>query len=109
MHGDPASIEWLGRVSGGIASVGGKAFALDMLARNGFAVPPGFCIKSSAFKEHVSRVRTQLAGEFGSKCGVVPAMVVRQPLAPDLDREIGLWCAALALKAQQRGNKEAIF
>lgn len=52
-------IEWLGELRGTGASAGGKAASLDRLARLGFLVPPGFCVTTSAFRDHLAAVATR--------------------------------------------------
>jgi pyruvate,water dikinase len=55
---DPAAggpfIEWLGSSVSGPEALGGKAASLDRLGRFGFAIPPGFCLTTHAFRAHVA-------------------------------------------------------
>lgn len=54
----PGPIEWLGAPRGPapVVEVGGKAASLDRLARDGFLIPPGFCLTTAAFAAHVAAV-----------------------------------------------------
>jgi pyruvate,water dikinase len=51
-----STVEWLGAVAGGVAVVGGKAASLDRLARLGFRIPPGFCLTTGAFEQHLAGI-----------------------------------------------------
>ena len=50
------AIEWLGELRSPLDAVGGKAASLDRLARDGFLIPPGFCITSAAFRAHLTGI-----------------------------------------------------
>jgi pyruvate,water dikinase len=48
-------VVWLGSADETTpAELGGKAMALDRLARLGFAVPPGFCLTTTAFRSQLA-------------------------------------------------------
>lgn len=50
------AIEWLGELQSPLDAIGGKAASLDRLARNGFLIPPGFCITTAAFRAHLAGI-----------------------------------------------------
>jgi rifampicin phosphotransferase len=50
-------IEWLGRADGGAEALGGKGASLDLLAKLGFRVPPGFCLTTAAFRAQLEAIR----------------------------------------------------
>ena len=50
------AIEWLGELRSSVDFVGGKAASLDRLARDGFLIPPGFCITTTAFVAHLAEI-----------------------------------------------------
>ena len=53
------AIEWLGELRSPLDAVGGKAASLDRLARDGFLIPPGFCITTAAFRAHLAGIATR--------------------------------------------------
>jgi phosphoenolpyruvate synthase/pyruvate phosphate dikinase len=54
-------VEWLGELRSPLHAVGGKAASLDRLARDGFLIPPGFCITTAAFAAHVREISARSA------------------------------------------------
>jgi pyruvate,water dikinase len=50
------AVEWLGELRSSAEVVGGKAASLDRLVREGFLVPPGFCLTTAAFAAYVDDI-----------------------------------------------------
>ena len=50
------AIEWLGQLRSPLGAVGGKAASLDRLAREGFLIPPGFCVTTASFNAHLADI-----------------------------------------------------
>ena len=53
------AVEWLGELRSSAEAVGGKAASLDRLVREGFLVPPGFCLTTAAFAAHLDDIGAQ--------------------------------------------------
>ena len=85
----PRVVAWLGDAVGGADLLGGKGASLDRLARLGFAVPPGFCVTTRAF-------RAQMAALEGGN-------VAASPIWPEILGEIHAALARLELVAREPG------
>ena len=53
------AVEWLGQLRSPTEVVGGKAASLDRLVRDGFNVPPGFCLTTAAFAAHLGAIEAR--------------------------------------------------
>lgn len=69
------AIEWLGQLASPHEAVGGKAASLDRLARDGFLVPPGFCVTTAGFRAHLEAVGAR--APLGQALAALPAEEAR--------------------------------
>lgn len=99
----PRFVAWLGDADGGADALGGKGASLDRLARLGFAVPPGFCVTTAAFRAQMAA----LAGGDIAASPITPAVVdeVQSALARlELITRESRWSVRLAVRSSAVGE-----
>jgi rifampicin phosphotransferase len=93
-------VAWLGEAAGDASQLGGKAASLDRLARLGFAVPPGFCLTTAAFRAQIASLTapaTDLAPE------ELSAAMAASPLEPGVVTELRHGLARLEQATREPG------
>jgi pyruvate,water dikinase len=66
------------------ADLGGKAQGLAELIRTGLPVPPGFCISSQAYRDHVARCGLAVGPGQAERLAELRQAILDQQLSPDL-------------------------